>query len=277
VQLTTTKVGTIQVLGSRIHLVSASRTVDEIEGWISVKDGRCRRVIVTGFHGLLHADNDPKMHEILNGAELWAPDGIAPVLVARLRGYRKVQRAPGMDIMLEFFRRSNQRSYSSYFYGDTDATLTALREKVEREYPGHRVVGLFAPPFRNLTPDEDNEVIERINAARPDVLWVGLGMPKQDVWIYERLHRLHVPVAIGVGAAFGFAAGTVERCPQLIGRMGFEWAYRFLREPRKLWRRDLIDGPTFLFRLGLELGHIRAPRSKWGRHLSARETTSAES
>ncbi len=193
----------------------------------------------------------------MNGAELWAPDGIAPVLVARMCGHRNVERATGTDIMREFFRRANQEQYSSYFYGDTDATLNALRERVTREYPGHKIVGSFAPPFRPLAPEEDREIVERINAARPDVLWVALGMPKQDLWIYDRLDRLKVPVAIGVGAAFAFVAGTVPRCPEWIGRMGFEWAHRTVTEPKKLWRRVLIDGSDFLFRLGLDATGLR--------------------
>ncbi|MDR3412063.1 MAG: WecB/TagA/CpsF family glycosyltransferase, partial [Formivibrio sp.] len=103
------------------------------------------------------------------------------------------------------------------------------------------------------TPAEEGEIVERINAARPDILWVALGMPKQDIWIHERLARLDVPVAIGVGAAFAFVAGTVPRCPEWVGRAGFEWVFRFLKEPRKLWRRDLLDGPRFILYAGMEL------------------------
>jgi N-acetylglucosaminyldiphosphoundecaprenol N-acetyl-beta-D-mannosaminyltransferase len=254
-----TEARTVRVLGSRVHLISATKTVDQIEEWVKAEDRRCRRVIVTGFHGLLEADKDPRIHAILNRAELWVPDGIAPVLVARLCGHRNVQRTPGAEIMSEFFRRANPKGYSSYFYGGTDAILMALSDTVSGKYPGHKIAGAFAPPFRPLTPAEDAEVIERINKARPDVLWVGLGMPKQDLWIHERLDRLKVPVAIGVGAAFAFVAGTVQRCPRWIGRMGFEWAYRFYREPQKLWRRDLIQGPEFLLRLAFELTGLRRP------------------
>jgi N-acetylglucosaminyldiphosphoundecaprenol N-acetyl-beta-D-mannosaminyltransferase len=252
-----TDVQTVKVLGSRVHLLSTAQTVDQIEDWVNANDLRCRRVTVAGFHGLSEADKSPKMHAILNGAELWVPDGIVPVLAARLSGQRHVQRAPGMDIMLEFFRRADQRGFSSYFYGDTDTTLNALSERVKRDYPGHRIAGVFAPPFRTLTPEEDEQIIARINAARPDVLWVALGAPKQEVWMYERLDRLKVPVAVGVGAAFAFVGGTVRRCPEWIGRMGFEWAYRLAKEPRKLWRRDLIEGPRFLFRLGLDWAGLR--------------------
>ena len=212
----------------------------------------CRRVVVTGFHGLWEAHKNPRLQEILNSAELWVPDGIAPVWVARLHGHRNVERAPGAEIMREFFRRADAKKYRSYFYGDKEATLTTLQSVLAADYPGHEVAGFFSPPFRPLTPAEDREAIERINAARPDILWVGLGMPKQDIWIYERLHMIDVPVAIGVGAAFAFIAGTVPRCPDWIGSLGFEWVYRFLKEPRKLWRRDILDGPQFLFHAGVE-------------------------
>jgi N-acetylglucosaminyldiphosphoundecaprenol N-acetyl-beta-D-mannosaminyltransferase len=242
----------VLILGSRVHLISAARTVDYIERWIDERDSGCHTVTVTGFHGLWEAYKNARLRTILNSAELWVPDGIAPVWVARLRGHRNVKRAPGAEIMREFFRRANEKKYRSYFYGDTEATLAALKLAVAADYPGHKIAGVFSPPFRALTPEEDNEVIERINAAKPDVLWVGLGMPKQDVWIYERLDRLKVPVAVGVGAAFAFVAGTVERCPEWIGSSGFEWVYRFLKEPRKLWRRDLLDGPRFLFHVALE-------------------------
>lgn len=242
----------VKILGSRVHLVSATRTVDHIENWIEVRNARCRQVIVTGFHGLLEAHKSRRIWSILNRAELWVPDGIAPVWLARLRGHRDVVRAPGTEIMQEFLERSQAKGYSSYFYGDTEETLTALCESITRNYPGHRIAGTYSPPFRPLTQSEEDAILERINFARPDVLWVALGMPKQDIWIHDRLENLRVPVAIGVGAAFAFVAGTVPRCPEWIGRAGFEWVYRFLKEPSKLWRRDLLDGPRFIFYAGME-------------------------
>jgi N-acetylglucosaminyldiphosphoundecaprenol N-acetyl-beta-D-mannosaminyltransferase len=242
----------VRILGSRVHLVSAARTVDRIEGWIQVRDCNCRQVIVTGFHGLLEAHKNPGIRSILNGAELWVPDGIAPVWLARMRGHRNVVRTPGAEIMIEFLKRAQEMGYSSYFYGDTEQTLAALCETAARKYPGHRIAGAYSPPFRPLTPSEEAAIIERINAARPDVLWVALGMPKQDTWIHERLKHLNVRVAIGVGAAFAFVAGTVPRCPEWMGNAGFEWVYRFWKEPGKLWRRDLLDGPRFLFYAGME-------------------------
>lgn len=258
----------VRILGSRVHLVSAARTVDHVERWIGMRDGQCRQVIVTGFHGLLEAHKKPHIHSILNGAELWVPDGIAPVWLARMRGHRDAVRTPGTEIMVEFLKRASERRYSSYFYGDTEQTLAALRETVARQYPGHRVAGSYSPPFRPLTASEEGSIVERINAARPDVLWVALGMPKQDVRIHDRLKHLNVPVAIGVGAAFAFVAGTVSRCPEWMGRAGFEWVYRFWKEPGKLWRRDLLDGPRFLFHAGMEL--------LWEKPSNARTTTTTK-
>jgi N-acetylglucosaminyldiphosphoundecaprenol N-acetyl-beta-D-mannosaminyltransferase len=243
----------VRVLDSRVHLVSLRETLDEMERWIESGDRRCRRVTVTGFHGLWAAHKDSALREILNSAELWVPDGIAPVWIARLKGHGHVERVSGAEIMDGFFDRADARGYSSYFYGDREDTLAALRRTLEARYPGHRIVGTFSPPFRALTPEEDEAIVERINAAKPDVLWAGLGMPKQDRWIYERRHRLKVPVAVGVGAAFAFVAGTVQRCPEWMGRWGVEWVYRFLREPKKLWRRDLLDGPRFLVEVGKEM------------------------
>jgi N-acetylglucosaminyldiphosphoundecaprenol N-acetyl-beta-D-mannosaminyltransferase len=201
----------------------------------------------------MEAHKNPATHNVLSSAELWVPDGIAPVWLARLRGHRKVARTPGTEIMTEFLKRASERGYSSYFYGDTESTLAALSATVSHKYPGHRIAGVYSPPFRPLTPTEETDIIGQINATCPDVLWVSLGMPKQDIWIHQRLAQLKVPVAIGVGAAFAFIAGTVSRCPDWMGKAGFEWVYRFLREPHKLWRRDLFDGPRFIFHAGMEL------------------------
>jgi len=227
--------------------------------WINGYDqyGRCRQIVVTGFHGIWEAHKYGDFKAILNSADLWVPDGIAPVWVARCRGFRNVKRTPGAEVMKYFFELADQEKYKSFFYGDTEETLAALKEKLEARYPGHKVVGTFSPPFRPLTPEEDDDVIRIINEARPDVLWVGLGLPKQDHWIFEHKEKLNVPIAIGVGAAFGFLSGRVERVPEWIGNNGLEWIWRFIQEPGKLWKRDLLDGPRFVFHVILELTGLR--------------------
>lgn len=243
----------VKVLGSTVHLKSTAEAVTQMEAWISQGPAVCRQIVISGFHALWTAYREPAVSAAVRSADLWLPDGIAPVWVARMQGIKDVYRATGCDVMTSFLEIANRRGYRSFFYGDTEETLRQLRTRLERRYPNHRIVGTFSPPFRRTTADEDEEIIQMINAAQPDVLWVGLGTPKQDCWIAARRHTLRVPVAAGVGAALKFLAGSVPRCPRWIGSAGFEWAYRMMREPRKLWARDFIDGPRFVFAVLMEL------------------------
>lgn len=249
----------VRILGSRVHLPELSA----VTAWMERKirewrpGRRCSQMVVTGFHGLWEAHRDKGLRMILNQADLWIPDGIAPVAIARLRGVRGAVRTPGADVMRAFFEAADRRNLSSFFLGDTEETLRALTARLEATYPGHRIAGTLSPPFRELTAEEDEAIVATINEARPDVLWVGLGTPKQDRWIHERKARLHVPVAAGVGAAFGFLSGRVSRAPEWVGRCGMEWAWRVAHEPRKLWRRVLLDGPRFATHACLELTGLR--------------------
>ncbi|GIW73121.1 MAG: UDP-N-acetyl-D-mannosaminuronic acid transferase [Planctomycetota bacterium] len=252
----------VQVLGSRVHLPTLRQAVEILERWITTwQPGMpCRQVVVTGFHGLWEAHCDPQLKRVLNGAELWLPDGIAPVLIARLRGIRTARRVPGAELMRAFCALAHRRGYRSFLLGDTEDTLAAVRRVLERRYPGHRVAGVLSPPFRPLRPAEEEQVLAAIARARPDVLWVGLGTPKQDRWIHERRERLQVPVAIGVGAAFRFVGGQLRRAPRWVGELGLEWLWRLVFEPRKLWRRALWQGPRFVWHAGLELLGLRTYR-----------------
>jgi N-acetylglucosaminyldiphosphoundecaprenol N-acetyl-beta-D-mannosaminyltransferase len=249
----------VRILGSRVDLPDVCAVTAILEDWIR-RRGPCRQVVVTGFHGLWEAHRDPRLKAILNAADLWIPDGIAPVLIARIKGVRPVRRTPGAEVMEAFFERAAERGYSSFFLGDTESTLAALRERIGSRYPRHRIAGTLSPPFRALTADEDEEIVRRINEARPDVLWVGLGTPKQDRWIREHKERLDVPVAAGVGAAFRFLSGRVRRAPSWMGDAGLEWLWRLFHEPRKLWRRVFWDGPQFLAHAALDLAGLRRYR-----------------
>ncbi|MDI6802136.1 MAG: WecB/TagA/CpsF family glycosyltransferase [Thermodesulfovibrionales bacterium] len=252
-------ISSIKVLGSRVHMADIPFIIAQMDEWIKEYDEtkKCRQIVVTGFHGIWEARKNKEFRSILNSADLWAPDGIAPIWVARLKGLKGVGRTPGAELMTAFFELSNKRGYSSFFYGDTDETLNALCKTLKIKYPEHKIVGKFSPPFRKITAQEDEEHIKMINEAKPDVLWVGLGLPKQDRWVFEHKDRLNVPVAIGVGAAFGFLSGNIKRAPDWAGRYGLEWLWRFAKEPKKLWRRDLIDGPRFIFHVFLELTGLR--------------------
>jgi len=236
----------VEILGCRVSKVTLSSALGMIERWIQQPGDRPRYVVATGFHGLWEAQKNPDFQKVLNSADLFCPDGIAPVWLSRLNGEALPGRVPGPDLLTAFLAKGDKAGYSSFFFGDTDETLAALQENIRKAYPGHRVAGALSPPFRTMTVEEDSEIIEEINKAKPDVLWVGLGMPKQDWWIYHHLDSLRVPIVIGIGAAFRFLSGGVKRAPAWVGDNGFEWLWRLAVEPRKLWRRDLIDGPRFL-------------------------------
>lgn len=236
----------IEILGVRVHGPTLSQAVDILEGWIQRPSGRARSVVNTGFHGLWCAHQDPGFREILNEADFFCPDGVAPFWLSRVQRRPLPARLPGPDLMEAVLQRANERGYSSYFYGDTDEVLAALKDRVARRFPDAGVAGVFSPPFRDLSDRERTEHLERINAAKPDVLWVGLGCPKQERWMAENRERLRVPVVIGIGAVFRVQAGVTSRAPRWLSEAGFEWAWRLAAEPRKLWRRDLLDGPRFL-------------------------------
>lgn len=249
----------IEILGANVDHVTMGSAVEQITHWIAHPSDRTRFVVAAGFHGLWIGHQDPKFLSVLNSADLFCPDGIAPVWLSRLRGDPLPARVPGPDLMTSVLEKADQKGYASFFFGDKTNTLEALRHRLETQFQGHRIAGMISPPFRPLTRLEDEENVRRINEAQPDILWVGLGLPKQEVWIHQHLDRLNVPVAIGVGAAFGFLSGKVRRAPQRIGDAGFEWAWRLAAEPGKLWRRDLIDGPRFLFHALVD--HIRHKRN----------------
>lgn len=237
----------VTILGAGIDRLGADAAVARIEGWISERPRRSHHVVVTGFHGIWIGYQDPTFRDILNRSDLFCPDGIAPIWLARLRGEPLPERIPGAELMRRLLQAADTRGYSSFFYGDTTETLDALSLQLRQRYPGHRIVGTRSPPFRALSPAETAADIDRINASGADLLWVGLGLPKQERWIDAHLGRLRVPVVIGVGAAFGFLSGRVARVPPWLGDAGFEWLWRLAVEPRKLWRRDIIDGPRFLY------------------------------
>ena len=180
---------TVRVLGSEVDILELDEAVSIVSGWIDAWDGQCRQVVVTGFHGLWEAHQDPEFHRIVNAAHLWVPDGIAPVLVARAKGMRGARRIPGAELMDALLAKADVAGYRSFFYGDTEETLNRLAAAVKEKYPGHVVAGTLSPPFRPVAPEEDEEHVRRINAARPDVLWVGLGTPKPVSYTHLRAHE----------------------------------------------------------------------------------------
>jgi N-acetylglucosaminyldiphosphoundecaprenol N-acetyl-beta-D-mannosaminyltransferase len=251
------QVSSIKILGSRVHMVEIPDVVRIMDHWVETEPDRCHHVVNTGMHGIMAAHKDPEFKAILNSADLFAPDGILVVLLAHLRGFSIRKKNTGPDLMWEFGRIANEKGYSYFIYGDTEDTLQLLATRLGQAFPGLRIVGLQSPPFRALTAEEDEHVVSTINQAAPDVLWVGLGGPKQDRWISEHRDRLSVPIVVGAGASLKFLSGKVGRAPPWLRNVGLEWLWRLFREPGRVWRRILIDAPQFVGLAGLEFIGLR--------------------
>jgi N-acetylglucosaminyldiphosphoundecaprenol N-acetyl-beta-D-mannosaminyltransferase len=247
----------IRILGVRVDMVQIPDVVDAMSRWIEYRKGTCHQVVNTGMHGIMVAHRDPDFKKILNSCDLFFPDGISVIWVARLRGYTLRKKKTGPELLREFCKMASQRGYSNYFYGDTPETLRLMAENFKREFPELKIAGSYSPPFRSITAEEDDEIVRSINSSGADVLWVGLGCPKQERWIFDHKDRLNVPVAAGVGAYFKFHSGQVKRAPAWIGNLGLEWLWRLATEPRRIWRRVLVDGPQFLSHAMLELSGLK--------------------
>jgi N-acetylglucosaminyldiphosphoundecaprenol N-acetyl-beta-D-mannosaminyltransferase len=245
------------VVGVCIHAVNPEQALARIEQWIAA--GERRYVCHANVHGVIEAWRDPALRRIYNRAGLTVADGMPLVWVGQWRGHRSVRRVYGPDLMLALAARATAAGHRCYLYGGAPGVGDALAATLGLRFPGLRVVGTDAPPFRPLTAEEDEAAVQRINAARPDIVWVGLGCPRQERWMSAHRNRLDAAVLVGVGAAFDFHAGRVPQAPRWLMRLGLEWLFRLFQEPRRLWRRYLLYNPLFVALLALELSGLSRP------------------
>lgn len=234
----------VDVLGVNVSAVNMDQALDALDRWIT-EDARTY-VCVTGVHGVMESRRDERLRHIHNDAGLVTPDGMPLVWWSRASGQRHVTRVYGPDLLLACCRRSLTTGYRHFFYGGNDGVADLLARRLAQKFPGLVVAGTYTPPFRPLTPEEDDEVVARINAAAPEVLWVGLSTPKQEYWMAEHVGRIAAPVMIGVGAAFDFHAGLKKQAPVWMQHSGLEWLFRLGSEPRRLWKRYLVNNPAFV-------------------------------
>jgi N-acetylglucosaminyldiphosphoundecaprenol N-acetyl-beta-D-mannosaminyltransferase len=240
------------VLGVRVDALQIPDVIARMEEWIARREA-CRYIAVTNVHVLMEARHSPLFRTVLDSADLCVPDGIPLVWIGRSRGYPLKHRVYGPDLLLDFCRETNAKGYRHFFYGGAPGVPEALAAKLKYQFPKLEVAGTYSPPFRPLTPEEDARVVEMINRAGADVLWVGLGCPKQECWMHEHREMLCAPVLVGVGQAFDIHADRVRQAPAWMREHGLEWLFRLLAEPRRLWRRYLIYNSEFVFSELLEL------------------------
>jgi N-acetylglucosaminyldiphosphoundecaprenol N-acetyl-beta-D-mannosaminyltransferase len=250
----------VDVLGVQVSAVTMDQALDVLDRWII--EGDREYVCVTGVHGVMESRRNETLRQIHNRAGLVTPDGMPLVWWSHWRGERHTRRVYGPDLMLACCERSITTGYRHFFYGGNDGVADLLARRLSRRFPGLTVAGTYTPPFRPLTFQEDEDAVKRINDAAPDVVWVGLSTPKQEYWMAEHVGRIEAPALIGVGAAFDFHAGLKRQAPVWMQQHGFEWLFRLGSEPRRLWKRYLINNPAFMWLALQELWHSGAPASE---------------
>lgn len=232
-----------EILKTKINVTNMSDTIKYIGEHLD--DLRGKYICVSNVHTTVMSYENEEYRKIQNSAAMALPDGAPLSSYSRRKGYKQAQRVTGPDLMLELFAISKEKGYRHYFYGATEETLQSMKEVLERDYPGIEIAGMYAPPFRALTPQEDAQIVAKINESRPDFIWIGLGAPKQEEWMYQHMGQLQ-GVLIGVGAGFDYLAGYIKRAPRWMQRMSLEWLYRLLQDPKRLWRRYFTSNVKFI-------------------------------
>jgi N-acetylglucosaminyldiphosphoundecaprenol N-acetyl-beta-D-mannosaminyltransferase len=235
----------VEVLGVPVSAVDYDGVMDWMDGMVAARSRGY--VCVAATHTVMVAQEDTETMEAVLGADLVVPDGQPLVWALRAFGRRLPDRVYGPDLMLRHCERAAERGTRIFLYGGRNqGALVQLTLNLRRRFPGLRVVGGISPPFRDLDDAELDDIATEINRSAADVVWVGIGVPKQEKWMAAMRNRIHAPVLVGVGAAFDFHAGLVPQAPGWMQSAGLEWAFRLAQEPKRLWRRYLRYNPRFV-------------------------------
>lgn len=251
----------VRILGIPISLVNMSAAVALVSRWS--RSGPARRVFVRETASLMSAVDEPYLRHLHEDADLIVADGTPLVWISRIRGYgEQIGRIPGADLLDAVCSASLQTGGSHFFFGGRPGVAEEVAAKLTARFPGLKIAGTLCPPMRHIGPDfkfdpEALHELQVIRESKADFIWVGLSSPKQEYWMSLAAPLLDRGVLFGVGAAFDFHAGTVKRAPRWMRENGLEWAHRLLSEPRRLWRRYLIQVPRFLIRLAKEEASLR--------------------
>jgi len=233
------------VLGVKIAILNLRKVCPLLEDLI--QNNRKVYICVAPVATIVDCQSNKEYKEVINQAYCITPDGMPLVWLGRIKGHKDIERTYGPDLMLSLCDFGQQKDYKHYLYGGLPATCQRLEDKLKQQFPKIQIAGQYSPPFRELTIEEDERVVEQINQANPDILWVGLGSPKQDFWMAQHRQRLNVPVMIGVGAAFDFLSGIKKQAPRWVRQIGMEWFFRLCCEPRRLAKRYIIGNSKFIY------------------------------
>ncbi len=238
------------VLGAYISHITWDDAIQKIQEWGQRHESRY--VCICNVHSVVTATRDPDFNRVINSADMATPDGAPVAWVLRRSGFKTQERINGPDLMWRYLKKAEELDQQVFFYGSNEDTLSKLIVSINSEFPRLRIAGAYSPPFRSLTQEEDEAEINLIKQSGAHVVFVGLGCPKQERWMAAHCGRINA-VMIGVGAAFDYHAGTIKRAPLSWQRHGFEWLYRLISEPRRLFMRYLITNTLFVLGLSKQL------------------------
>lgn len=243
------------VLGIGIHAVDMRAALTIVRDAINQR--RKGYICMAGVHGVMEAQRDAALRQIFTQALLVAPDGMPTVWMGRLQGLRRMRRVFGPAFMLAVMSDPALSQSRHFLCGGSEGVARQLELALRSRFPQLHIVGTYTPPFRRLTTTEANDLCKRLDLLRPDITWVGLSTPKQDYFMAEYLNRLNTTLMVGVGAAFDFHTGRLKDSPEWIKTLGLQWVHRLAQEPRRLWKRYLINNPRFLAHAFLQLTNVR--------------------
>lgn len=251
----------VDVLGVNVSAINLPKAVSLADAAIS--SGKKGYICVTSVHGVMEAQRDPSFRKVLNGALINTPDGMPMSWVGWASGFRAMDRVFGPDFMLAMCELSAKRGHRQFLLGGKPGVASALQMTLESRFPGLNVVGTYTPPFRPLAAEEEEALFNLVQRVKPDIIWVGLGTPKQEKFMAAYATRLGVPLMVGVGAAFDIHTGQIQDAPNWIKRYGLQWLHRLMQEPRRLAPRYLQNNPKFLFMVSRQL-----VRRRFDKHLA---------
>jgi N-acetylglucosaminyldiphosphoundecaprenol N-acetyl-beta-D-mannosaminyltransferase len=239
-----TQIPTCRIMGVDIAAIDMEWLLNYINSNIKKLSGDY--MCVSNVHTTVTAYEDSEYRKIQNGGIMAIPDGGPLSSVGRKRGYENMQRTTGPSFMEEIFKISVEKGYRHYFYGSTEETLTKLRQMLENDYPKLQIAGMYSPPFKPMTDKEDDAIIEQINEAKADFVWIGLGAPKQERWMANHQGKIN-GFMVGVGAGFDYFAGNIDRAPEWMQKSNLEWLFRLMQDPKRLFKRYFYTNTKFIW------------------------------
>jgi len=246
----------MNILGVNIDCLSYKEMYPLFDNWLADKSSRSHSVALVNVNACVAALYDKRLYEIYNSADIAGIDGMPFLFWARAFYRKESDRFYAPDLMLEISSKAKEKNYTFFLYGGYPGAPEKMEAYLKERFDGINIVGSYSPPFRLLTEAEDREICDMINAVQPDFLWVGLGAPKQEIWIYEHREKIRGSIIIGSGATFDFFAGKINQAPKFVRNVGFEWLYRLTQDFRRLWVRYTVYNVIFLAVFALQVLRI---------------------